>query len=319
MALIALAVVLFGGAELFAARTKAVSYFPGNVKGLRVGANVLLQGVRIGFVTDIQLLGDVDTLDTLVRVDMELLPDQFRLTRGGMLLDDKDPLVQQMTEQDLIDAGLRARLETESIVTGQLLVQLELTPELAAVYRGAANARIWEIPTVPSNVEQILEKFQNFARDFNKKIDIDKLLEDIQGIGAGLNQLANSEDLRDSLAGASHIINDEATQELPDDLQLAVKDLQRTLVDARRLVNNADAELGPLMDEIRPVIDRLDDALVAGEEALENASAQIKGDTQIAYQVGATMEELTATARALRILVDTLERNPEALLRGKSD
>ena len=319
VALLALAVALFGGAELFAPRGQAVSYFPGNVKGLRVGANVLLQGVRVGFVEDIQLLGDVDTLETLVRVDMELLTDQFKLTRGGMLLDEHDPVVEAMTEQDLIDAGLRARLETESFVTGQLLVQLELLPDTPAVYRGNHSGSRWEVPSVPSNVEQILDNIQTFVRDFSEKIDMDKLLADIQGIGSGLNELANSEDLRASLAGANQLINDAETQNLPEDLDAALNELRGTLRDARKLVNNADDQLGPLVDEIIPMIDSMDDALVAGEEALKNASAQIRGDTQIAHQLGTTMEELSATARSLRVLLDTIERNPESLLRGKRE
>ena len=319
VALLVAAVMLFGGAELFTPKTQAVSYFPGKVRGLRVGANVEFQGVRVGYVNGIQLLGDVDTLDMLVKVRMEILPDQMELTRAGVVLTEDDVDRVTLSEQDLVEAGMRARLKTESFVTGQLLVQLELLPNLDAVYRGPANGKDWEIPTVPSNVEQVLTAIQKFAGEFQDKIDIDKLLEDIQDIGAGLNQLVNSQDIRESLAGANRIINDKDTQELTGNLRGAVQDLQRTLVDTRRLINDTDGRLGPLIEELMPVINQLDDTLAAGGEALSNASAQIKGDTEMAYQLGATMEELTATARSLRVFLDYIERNPEAFLRGKRE
>ncbi len=319
VALLAIAVVLFGGAELFAPRTQAVSYFKGDVSGLRVGSNVVFQGVRIGYVDGLQLLGDVDTLEMLVKVQMVLLPDQFNLSRGGKVLAKNDTTIGPLSKQDLIDAGLRARLETESFVTGQLLVQLELMPHLEAIHRGPPNGKVWEIPTVPSNVEQILAAVQRFAIEFQEKIDADKLLQDIQGIGDGLNQLVNSQDIRETLTGANRVINDQDTQELAGDLRNAVQALQLTVVEVRKMINNTSNQLSPLADLLKPVINRLDNTLAAGEEVLKDASIQITYDTEMTYRLGTAMEELTATARSLRVFLDSIERNPEAFLRGRRE
>ena len=64
---------------------------------------------------------------------------------------------------------------------------------------------------------------------------------------------------------------------------------------------------------------RLDDTLAAAQEAIGNASQQMKGDTELAYQLTSTMAEVEAASRSLRIFLEFLERNPEALLRGKRE
>ena len=72
--LLAAGIALVGGSQLFAPRSQVVTYFEGSVKGLRVGSNVLFRGVRIGFVSDIQLMGDVSTLQPIVRATLDLTP-----------------------------------------------------------------------------------------------------------------------------------------------------------------------------------------------------------------------------------------------------
>jgi len=50
--------LVFGGRELFQDKQKFVTYFDGSVQGLRIGSNVLFRGVRVGYVTDIQVITD---------------------------------------------------------------------------------------------------------------------------------------------------------------------------------------------------------------------------------------------------------------------
>ncbi len=312
--LIAVAVMLFGGAELFAPKTRLVSYFPGSVKGLRTGSNVLFRGVRVGYVQDIQLQGDIDTLETQVQVIMEVFPELFILTRKGMIVGQAGR--GQIDEQDMINAGLRAQLNVESFVTGQLLVELDFHPGTPASYR-SENPPYREVPTIPSNIEQVVEDVQMFVAEIQENLDIEKLVKDLQSAVEGINELANSEDIRESLAGANRLINNDDTQELTGSLRATLADARSALNDARKLINKADDKLGPLVDDLKPVIARLDRTLEAGEEALKNASTQIKGDTELSYELTSTLKEVQRAARALRVFLDYIERNPEALLRGK--
>ena len=312
--LIIIAVLLFGGAEIFANKSRVVSYFPGSVKGLRVGSNVTFRGVRIGYVENIQLLADVNTLETTIEVTMEILPDTFRFTRDGKLL--AEGTRTSMSDQEVIDAGLRAKLDLESFVTGQLLVDLDLHPEIPPLYRAEAPP-FAEIPTIPSNIEQLLTGVQTFIADIQENFDVKEAVLDLQDILEGVDELVNSPDVTESLAGLNRIINDPDTQELTGSLLVTIEEARSALQDTRKLVNDADAQIEPLVDSLMPVIDRLDSALAAGEEALESATEQMQGDTELAYELTSTLSELQGAARSLRLFLDFLERNPDALIRGK--
>ncbi len=315
LALLTLAALLFGGSELLVDKTRVVSYFPRSVNGLRIGSNVTFRGVRIGYVQDIQLQADVNTLESVVQVTMELLPNQLVLTRKGRVLEEHEE-PEDLTLQDVVNAGLRAMLDVESIVTGQLLVDLDFRPDTAPIYR-SENAPYLEIPTIPSNIQEVLKNVQRFISDVQQNIDIKKLAKSVGSILDGLDELSNSEDLRESLAGINRIVNDSETQELSASVQAALSDTRRVLQDTRSLVNNADARIGPLTDELMNALNKLDSTLSAGEEALSSASLQMKGDTELAFELTRTLDELQGAARALRIFLDYLERNPESLIRGK--
>lgn len=317
LVLLVVAVLLFGGAELFVDKQKAVAYFPGSVKGLRTGANVTFRGVRVGYVEDIKIQTDVNTLESQIQVKMELLPDALVFTEQGRVLDEARQVQQakSLSTQEIVDAGLRAQLNVESFVTGQLLIDLDFHPETPPLYR-AEDPPYTEIPTVPSDIQAVIDKLQRFIADL-QNVDIEGIATEVNSILRGIDELANSTDIRESLAGLNRIINDRDTQELAGSLSAALADARGALQDARALLQNADARIAPLMDELMPAVEKLDDALAAGESALANASDQIKGDTELAYNLSTTLDELRLAARSLRIFLDYIERNPEALIRGK--
>lgn len=316
--LLALGVSLFGGAQLFARKATAVAFFPGSVKGLRVGSNVLFRGVRIGFVRDIQLLGDIKTLETLVRAEMEITPNVWRFTRDGKLL--PDDAIEMIDDQDFEAAGLRARLGTESFVTGQLVVELDFVPGFEPVYRAQNPAdRDQEIPTIPSNVQQIIENVQKFVSTLQDKVDFDKAAENFQGILDGLNELANSEALRDAIAGLDRFANAEATQQLPQDLSATLDEVRNASRNVGRLVNDLDSEIAPIAVELKNAVQKLDGALTEAQEALASINRQVSGETGLEYEVTTALREIREAARSLRNFVTYLEKNPEALLRGKRE
>ena len=268
----------------------------------------------VGFVTEIELQGDINTLETQVQVIMQLFPDQFVVTKKGVAV--TEAARETVDAQDLINAGLRAQLNAESFVTGQLLIELDFHPDTPPLYRGERPPHP-EIPTIPSGIERVLADLQTFMAQVQEHLDVETAIDNLQSALRGIDELANSQDIRDSLAGLNRIINDDNTQRLTSDLRLALDDARKALQDARKLVNNADAKIGPLVDELMPAIDRLDGALGAAQDALRNASRQIQGDTELAYELNSTLDELQGAARSLRVFLDFIERNPEALIRGK--
>ena len=317
--LFVVAVLLFGGSELLVGKQRAVAYFPGSVKGLRTGANVTFRGVRIGYVRDIQIQTDVVTLESQIEVEMEILADSLVFTERGRVLGKKQQTQQarDLSIQEIVDAGLRAKLNAESFVTGQLLVDLDFHPETPPLYR-TENPPYTEIPTISSeDIQEVVSRVQRFLADIQESVDIGEIAKQLSSILTGVDELANSPDIRESLAGLNRIINDADTQALTGSLQSAIAEARGALKDTRTLVTNADARITPLLDDLMPAVDKLDRALAAGEAALSSASDNMKGDTQLAYELTATLEELQGAARTLRVFLDYIERNPEALIRGK--
>jgi paraquat-inducible protein B len=308
--LLAVSVAIFGGSELLAKRQVYVAYFTENTQGLRAGSNVVLNGVRIGHVSAVALIVDAKTFSAETEVTIEILRDSFIVTDrgevGSLGLD-------ETYETIIVDAGLRAALQVESFITGQLLVELDFRPETEPVLRGGDDPPYPEIPTIQSQTQEMLAKVQTFIGDFGEAFDVKKIGEQIENTLEGLNELTNSEDLRESLAGINSIINRNETQELTASLQATLKDLRSAASDASTLLKNGDAKL----ESLQPAIDKLVVTLDEAQATLAAAKLALQGESTQVYQLGSTLREVEAAARALREFLDYLEQNPESLLRGK--
>ena len=315
VALLAVSVAIFGGSEYFAERQYYEAYFDQEAKGLRVGSNVLLNGVRIGYVSEIALLMDEETFSSMTRATLEILPDTFFVTRSGKIMGTGSRDV--IGHQALIDkAGVRAQLETQSIVTGQLVVNLTLRPETKAVMRGI-ESEYPEIPTMPSGTQELMNKLQQFATDLGQNLDVEELGARISGILKGVDEVANSQDLRNMLSGMSTIVNDEDTQELTASLRASLDEIRVAASDAGSLLRNADGQMEILAADLKPAVGRLSSVATEAEQTLAAAKDQMRGESAQMYQLEATLNELEGAASAIREFFDYLERNPEALLSGK--
>ena len=312
--LFAAGVALFGGSELFAKRFIYVAYFEEQTKGLRVGSNVVLNGVRIGYVSEIALLIDED-FTTITRVTLEILPDTYIPIRNGRPLD--DDLREVLPHDTLVHAaGLRAQLEIESFITGQLLVRLTMRPDSPAILFGM-DAEHPEIPTIRSDIQELLAKMQDWLANIRDNVDIDALSKGLTDALTGFASLTNSPDLHETIAGLNSLVNDSDVQQLGSSFAQALDEVSAAATDASRLFKSADAEIVALGGDIGPVLRELTATLEAAEGTLEAARLQLRGDSAQVYQLQATLREVEGAAAALREFFDYLERNPEALIKGK--
>ncbi len=315
--LLAVGAALFGGTELFAKRSIYVAFFEEQTKGLRIGANVVANGVRVGYVSDIALLVDEETYETMTRVTLDILPDAYIPVRNGRPI--RGGMESGMSYRELIDdAGLRAQLEIDSFITGQLLVRLDHRPDTPAEMRGVDSPHP-EIPTIPSNIQEILEGIQDWAANVRDTVDLGELSASLNDALRNIADLAASEDLAASIAGFSRIVNDRELGGLIANLNETLEEVREAAEEAGNLMENADGEVAALADDLRPILARLDDTLAQADAALTSASRQLRGDTEEAHQIQATFREVELASRAMREFFDYMERNPEAFLRGKTE
>jgi len=125
IALAVAGIIAFGSGKFFAQELHFVLFFDSSVKGLQVGAPVTFRGVKIGSVKDIVLRLDPGTDAIQMPVYIDVDPRNF-LTEGAKY----EPYgnYQQLIEKQ----GMRARLELQSFVTGQLAVGLDFFPDQPA-------------------------------------------------------------------------------------------------------------------------------------------------------------------------------------------
>lgn len=316
IALIATAFALFGGAQIFAKKDRYVAVFSEPTNGLRVGANVMLNGVRIGYVSDIDLIIDEVNFETDTQVVLELVNEDIKTKSGGQL--DSD-FVASLDHETLInEAGLRASLQMESFVTGQLNVSLQLRPETDAVMR-AIDPPYEEIPTIASNVQEILNNLQSWFASVQENVDFGGLSQRLRNALDSIDSLARSEDLHQSLAGLNRLLNDDEIQQLASQINAMLEEMRQASTAAETLFSDMNEDVDMLAVELLPVISRLAGALKEAEATLEAAKSQLTGDSDQIYRLGTTLDELERAARSVREFFDYMERNPESLLRGKPE
>lgn len=307
--------LLLTGGSWFGERRQHVMYFEGAAQGLQVGAPVVFLGVKVGTVTQIQLGLDPQSQRFLVPVTIELEPQVVR-TRGGEPIDLRD----RATVRQLVERGLRARLRMQSLLTGQLYVDLDFHPDKPAIF-AALDPEQSEIPTIRTAVQELATKLEGFP--------MDKFLADVAAISDAVNQLMSAK----------------ATQQLP-------KRLDATLRHLESLAARFDAQSGPLLKDVRGNLAEMQKALLAAQAALARLdtaadrvaelakpdSRLVAGMTQASEElakaagavrrltdqesptvdnINATLKEIARAADALRLLAETLEQQPDAIWRGK--
>lgn len=147
--------LLFIGDKLFLKDDDlSVMFFDESVKGLRVGSPVVFRGVEVGKVVKIDIVTNLDDLTFKIPVFIKIADQNFRYYGSGPH-GEKQQIVRK-----LVDKGLRGRLTSQNFLTGQLMVELEMTPDVPAVYRSYSNKYI-EIPTTLSPLGELSKGIEN--------------------------------------------------------------------------------------------------------------------------------------------------------------
>jgi paraquat-inducible protein B len=252
--------------------------FSGSARGLNIGAPVLLRGIEIGQVLDVQLQFDSDAPDFVIAVLIEVEPERIAVEgdRDRQLAQDADVL------QRLVAAGLRAQLKTGSLLTGQLYVDLDFHPE-APPAKLSRRGEHQVLPTLPAPLEAVTTK-------------INRVLTRVEGLPLE----AIGDDLRATTAGVRELIDSGV-------ITRSLDELERTLRELRALSASLDDQIAPELAE----------TLTEARRALASANALIQPDAPLNVEAVRAMRELSEAARSIRVMADYLQRHPEALIKGK--
>jgi paraquat-inducible protein B len=172
--LLVAAITVFGSGAIFKNSDKYVLFFDGSVKGLSVGAPVIFRGVKIGNVSDISLVYDPGTKNVLIPVIIDV---ELARVKG---IPDK---IGYPDYKAFIQHGLRARLEIQNFITGQLMLAFDFYGDKPERLYGLIK-EYPELPALPisPDIFEIMDE-----------LPIKEISSDLEQTVAGMNRLVNSE------------------------------------------------------------------------------------------------------------------------------
>lgn len=293
--LLAGGLLLLGRDNWFSQPSDYVVYFTGALNGLDVGADVTYRGVKVGTVREIRLSYDRELQDVVIPVVLRINPDAG--SRGQRF----DRVVERLVER-----GLRAQLQTQSLLTGKAIVALDLFPGQAGYVREPHELELPTIPSVPSRVDQAADVLRDLL-DTLRELPLGEMIVSANNTLQALERLSSSPELQGGLLSLAQTLHS---------LENLTQQLQRQIPP---ILDNARQGSG----ELRMAIGDLRQAAQAATVALQQMQG-LAGDTQrslgpeseVQYQLLQTLEELGRAGKALQRTAESLEQRPESLIFG---
>ena len=298
--LLAAVLLALGGGRLFEDSFECVLYFDESIGGLDVGAPVEFQGVRVGSVTDVRLVFDDSSPAAILRpVRLRIEANRVSFAREPSPARKTSDLLESLVVRD----GLRARLATQSLLTGKLKIELGLFPE-QPIRRRNRDASLWEMPSIPSPLQAVADEVAQLPisaivhdahRAIQRIADMMDPQRSAQTIDNLNRTLANLETLLSQVSSKIDPIADQGAGFL--------QSAQASLDDLRNLLRQIDGNMPPLVANLTSIS--------------ENVDALTDPESRLRDEISRLLEELRATSQSIRYLANQIEEQPESLLRGK--
>lgn len=314
--LLIVGLLIFGGKSLLNKDTfRFVVFFQSSLNGLEVGAPVKMQGVKIGEVREIGLQFDRANGKLYKPVVVEIQRSAMNGPGGG-----EAPRSANMTERTanrdhLVAKGFRAQLQTQSLLTGLLYVDLDFYPNKPAVYSGMNYKDLLEIPGVPTTADEL----RNIAEEVVQKVrnlPLDQMVGDLAGSLREIKDLLASQDVQASKKALAATL-----AQLEQSTRILNQNLEPLLRNTNATVENSAKMSDQLHKELPPLLGNTNKALVTATATLEQAEAALRQTNEALgpqSPLNDSLQALRDAARSTRDLTDYLQRHPESILNGKN-
>ncbi len=256
------AVLLLGGRQWFKRPVTCVMAFDGNVAGLTVGSPVSFRGVQLGTVSSIQLRYNTTLIVVLTQID----PSRIRGAPGQIT-----PARVEQSIQDAVQNGLRAQLQVQSLLTGQLYVGLDYYPDTPARMTGI-DKDYCEIPTIPTALAQVQDQMKKIMGEL-EQLPLKQIVEAAARTMEGVDRIVHA-----------------------PELGRAIKTLDATLVEVQSLMRTVNARVDPTAKALQATLEQaqrtMDDVGRDVRKLVENVDNQVK-------PLAANLEATSDSARTL--------------------
>ncbi len=324
LAILVAAILIFGRGQFLVPTHKYTLFFGTSIKGLHVGAPVAFRGDKVGEVVTIHPLVNAETSDIDIKVVIEIPDEDGVQIRGEGTLAELWEDDERVMEYLIKEKGMRAKLSLQSMVTGQLFVDLDFHPEEPIRLKDIPT-RYPQLPTIETGIQQLLKSLQ--------ELPLRETMQKVRRALDAITDLATSPKLPETL-DIIHTAAEEARKlganlnirvdQLSEDW-LATSDAARSaLVQAEKTFALEEGKPGEVAttfiaanDAVSAAMKTADDAATAVEDTAKSVDTLIAEGSPTRAELESLIAELAAAARSIRLLADYLERHPEAFIKGK--
>lgn len=299
--LVFIALLFFSGGQLFSHKERVIMYFTGSIQGLQVGAPIKLKGVVLGEITEIQINFQSDDKNVLTAVTADLALQRINRKGGD---------VDREFFEEAITRGLRAQLSYQSFLTGLLYVELDFFPDTPSQIYGFQNALL-ELPTVGTEFEEIAKTLQD--------LNIKGVIDNLEKLSANIAKLVESGAVEETLGSVKHAADsiDQTAINVRTDMNNISQGLNKTTSELTVLLKSLNQQAPAITNNLNQTLILLQQSLDQFNSTAQSIDTTFAEDSPLVYQLNLTLKDVSRSANALRNLSDTLDQQPESLLRGK--
>lgn len=298
--------IIFGTASLYRNTATFVATFQESANGLRTGAKVKAYGVEIGQVKRIMLHRVQRTDEVVIPVLMEIDLGQVSNLLGYSSFREFD----ESMDIRYLERDAKAQLQLESFVTGVLYVELIFGQEgHGFVLLDNRFADYLAVPTVPTDMQVLLQSIQSIASNLGQ-VDFAGLMENTSETLDEIRVSIEELDLNNVVDNMNSLIADTRSKINSPELQEAAANMFSLMESLNRLGSLADARAEGTLDQLNKTLRQL-------ESTSKDARSWLDPSSSVYREVTAALNQVADASRSLRILVEYIERNPNALITGR--
>ncbi len=272
----------------FNERIKLVTYVQSSVAGLAVGAPVNVFGIQVGSVTDVRLLLDRENGQVKIRIGMEIQPERVFPADTAPKQPDETHVLSALVRQ-----GMRAKVDSISFVTGQKSISLAFVPN-AKVAEIAFEDGVVVLPSQGGGLDNVIDAVSDVATKL-QQIPFAQIGDNADALLATVNSTVGGPELKQSL-----------------------RSLTATLKDTQSLVHDTNIGLQPTLKRLPEISAQLQETLRQANLAVASLSSSYGQNSDFQRNLERVLAQAGDAVRSVRLLADYLDRNPSALILGRT-
>ena len=211
--------------------------------------------------------------------------------------------------QDYEKLWLRASLQTESLVTGVLYVEIRPNPKAPPPVYHQVKKIYREMPSEPT---QIQELFNNLAT-----LDLKSIEQNLNGLLVKLDRTVDSLGVAQINQGLTNVLASLDRLVTSPDITNALASLGPTLENYRTLGEKLNQRVDPLADGVTNSLAEANRTLAEFRGAAENLRSMLSTTSPMRNDLDQALEQVAAAAQSISVLVDFLNQHPNAIITGR--